>query len=456
MVTASNKNNNESKEEKKGRGPSPSNGHFSNANDEPSEKDGESGMRVGKAYQAEIPPILPPNERRPEQCPERALLVWAPSFSVNEQKLEEYIWLAKDKFGYNAEQALGMLFWHRHDLEKATADLANFTPFPDEWTPEDKVLFEQAFQFHGKSFHRIRQMLPDKTIAQLVKYYYLWKKTRQRTSLIDRHARKHAAKHEGDTVERSDDEDDVKPGEETKSCSNCSVPATSLNETPKGLQCLTCYNHWKRTGCLRPTVGPMKRDKQLIKHKRRPPRGMYINHEDLLAMVSPSNSNSPLAQHPGQQILKHMENEVIALKRQVQNNKAQIAGLRAMLPGDGISSFRPSNPTFRFNAKWTNDELLLAVQGVRQFGKNFKAIAEIIGNKTENHVRSFFVTHRKRFNLETVLKEWEAEHGPADENEMETETTNNISPANSTAVTTTTSTTTSSSSSTRGTPAKSH
>ena len=33
-------------------------------------------------------------------------------------------------------------------------------------------MFEQAFQFHGKSFHRIRQMLPDKSIAALVKYYY--------------------------------------------------------------------------------------------------------------------------------------------------------------------------------------------------------------------------------------------------------------------------------------------
>lgn len=52
-----------------------------------------------------------------------------------------------------------MLFWHKHDLSRASMDLANFTPFPDEWTVEDKVLFEQAFQFHGKSFHRIRQMV---------------------------------------------------------------------------------------------------------------------------------------------------------------------------------------------------------------------------------------------------------------------------------------------------------
>lgn len=73
--------------------------------------------------------------------------------------VEEYITVAQQKYGYNGEQALGMLFWHKHDLERAVMDLANFTPFPDEWTIEDKVLFEQAFQFHGKSFHRIRQMV---------------------------------------------------------------------------------------------------------------------------------------------------------------------------------------------------------------------------------------------------------------------------------------------------------
>lgn len=27
-------------------------------------------------------------------------------------------------------QALGMLFWHKHNLEKSLTDLANFTPFP--------------------------------------------------------------------------------------------------------------------------------------------------------------------------------------------------------------------------------------------------------------------------------------------------------------------------------------
>ena len=32
--------------------------------------------------------------------------------------VDEFIQVAKEKYGYNAEQALGMLFWHKHDLDR--------------------------------------------------------------------------------------------------------------------------------------------------------------------------------------------------------------------------------------------------------------------------------------------------------------------------------------------------
>ena len=60
--------------------------------------------------------------------------------------MDKFIHTAKDRYGYNAEQALGMLFWHKHNMDRALEDLGNFTPFPDEWSVVDKVLFEQAFQ----------------------------------------------------------------------------------------------------------------------------------------------------------------------------------------------------------------------------------------------------------------------------------------------------------------------
>lgn len=52
---------------------------------------------------------------------------------------------------------------------------------------------------------------------------------------------------------------------------------------------------------------------------------------------------------------------------------------------------------------------------MRKYGKDFQAIAEVIGTKTEVHMRSFFVNYRRRFNLDGVLDEYQAEHGPIED-----------------------------------------
>lgn len=46
---------------------------------------------------------------------------------------------------------------------------------------------------------------------------------------------------------------------------------------------------------------------------------------------------------------------------------------------------------------------------IRRYGKDFAAIADVIGNKTAGQVSSFFISYRRRFNLEEVLREWQAE-----------------------------------------------
>ncbi|KAI9590366.1 REST corepressor isoform X1 [Glossina fuscipes] len=473
----------------------------------------EEKIRVGRDYQAVCPPLIPEHERKPECLNDRALLVWSPTKDIPDTKLEEYISVAKEKYGYNGEQALGMLFWHKHDLERAVMDLANFTPFPDEWTVEDKVLFEQAFQFHGKSFHRIRQMLPDKSIASLVKYYYSWKKTRHRQSVMDRQEKTKAGK-EGSSDNGSDngsnedsDNDDkdqtllapclmaalqdqtnststtskltgisvfppelnvpLSEGPDIDSansntannnnrqqqqqqpqytpslsnadavincngtggsnltitanstvkassvgasggaggcCSNCGVVCNVLNSSPHGKLCSSCHHHWRRTGNKRPTSGPYfgkrSRDRNAERHKRKPPRGMYINHDDIVALASANDNQDEL--------LANVDREIVSLLSQVQLNKQQISALKRK-NSDNLEDIRPSENTNRINGRWTNDELLLAVQGVRKYGKDFQTIAETIGTKTEANVRTFFMNNRRRYNLDQILKKYEAE-----------------------------------------------
>ena len=69
------------------------------------------------------------------------------------------------------------------------------------------------------------------------------------------------------------------------------------------------------------------------KHKRRPPRGMYMTQADLLALAT-----GPPTQ--GEVLLKQLQCELVALRQQVQNNKQVISGLRSKAVG-GVDSFRP-------------------------------------------------------------------------------------------------------------------
>lgn len=73
----------------------------------------------------------------------------------------------------------------------------------------------------------------------------------------------------------------------------------------------------RRTGSLRPTSGPSymgKRPRNTAgggeKHKRKPPRGMYINHDDIVTLASNPNTESD-------RLLSSMDREVVALMSQV-------------------------------------------------------------------------------------------------------------------------------------------
>ncbi|KAF2986292.1 hypothetical protein EK904_009821 [Melospiza melodia maxima] len=275
--------------------------------------------------------------------------------------------------------ALGMLFWHKHNIEKSLADLPNFTPFPDEWTVEDKVLFEQAFSFHGKTFHRIQQMLPDKSIASLVKFYYSWKKTRTKTSVMDRHARKQKR-------EREESEDEM---EEANGNNPIDIEVEQNKESKK----------------------EVKKEKHSTqaknRAKRKPPKGMFLSQEDVEAVSANATAATT--------VLRQLDMELVSIKRQIQNIKQTNSALKEKLEG-GIEQYRLPEVVQKFNARWTTDEQLLAVQAIRKYGRDFQAISDVIGNKSVVQVKNFFVNYRRRFNIDEVLQEWEAEHGKEETN----------------------------------------
>ncbi|KAM6973122.1 REST corepressor 1 [Aplochiton taeniatus] len=368
------------------------------------EEHGGGGMRVGTQYQAIVPDHDPDVAKAAQERENLGMLVWIPSQTLSETKLDEYITIAKEKHGYNMEQALGMLFWHKHNIEKSLADLPNFTPFPDEWTVEDKVLFEQGFSFHGKTFHRIQQMLPDKSIASLVRFYYSWKKTRSKTSLMDRHARKQKR-------EREESEDEVEDGN-GKPPSDTEYEPNKEEKKELGLaadkQEAKPVTAVQKPAAVAEKVPHVKKEvqglsgKNLHRAKKKPPKGMHLNHGDVAAM---SSSGSTAVG-----VIRQLDAELVAIKRQIQSIKQSNSSLKEKLH-PGVQDFRLPEVNQKFNTRWTTEEQLLAVQAIRKYGRDFQAISDVIGNKSVVQVKNFFVNYRRRFNLDEVLQEWEAEHG---------------------------------------------
>ena len=112
---------------------------------------------------------------------------------------------------------------------------------------------------------------------------------------------------------------------------------------------------------MRPTTGPMRKDGVKPKHaifrnSSQPPKGMHINHDDLVGLAT-----GPVGQ--GEALLRAHDREIVSYKRLVQNNKQMLSSLRRRARERDFDPYRVPESANRINARWTNEELLLAVQG---------------------------------------------------------------------------------------------
>ncbi|XP_063092897.1 REST corepressor 3 isoform X6 [Cavia porcellus] len=320
---------------------------------------GDVGMRVGAEYQARIPEFDPGATKYTDKD-NGGMLVWSPYHSIPDAKLDEYIAIAKEKHGYNVEQPRVMVSLQRHlaccsgiSITLRSPLLISLTSLPFRMSGQWKIksCLNKPLAFMGRAFIGFSKC--DEDVEE--------------------------------THPMDGNDSDYDPKKEAKKEGNSEqpVPTSKIGLGRREYQSLQHRHHSQRSKC-------------------RPPKGMYLTQEDVVAVsCSPNAANT---------ILRQLDMELISLKRQVQNAKQVNSALKQKMEG-GIEEFKPPESNQKINARWTTEEQLLAVQGVRKYGKDFQAIADVIGNKTVGQVKNFFVNYRRRFNLEEVLQEWEAEQG---------------------------------------------
>lgn len=401
------------------------------------------GMRVGNNYQAEVPQFIAFAPAPEYYEDEKAIRVWSPNNKIPDHVLDEFVNKAKDKFYYSTEQALGMLSWHKFDLNRAYADLPNFVPYPNEWSVEDKVLFEQAYQFHEKQFHKIKQMLPDKTMAQLINYYYGWKKTRSRASLMERQTRRFAARKIADSNGPSDEEEvegnevnankiesrdneivndgiaqskDTSGEEQTveEQDIQCCICRRELRKDGRTLCliidgvidnfCPTCYLDWKS---LKTKISSETEIGDCFYNPTGEPKRILFSYNDVMRLV-----DGPPEQ--GDSFLKTLDNQILDAKRDIQTKKQTLSQINEKIQpiADQISDLNMSEfsdilPKYEPNKDWDNDEVQLVIQGLRRYGTDFSAISDVVRTKSAEIIKLFYVSQKERLGLSLLVNEYE-------------------------------------------------
>ena len=85
-------------------------------------------------------------------------------------KVEGYLNTACSISSYSIEQALLLLAHNKHDIKASLLKTKRFLPAPTEWSDEDRILFEQAYNYHGKNFYKIKQCVSERIGSEAINF----------------------------------------------------------------------------------------------------------------------------------------------------------------------------------------------------------------------------------------------------------------------------------------------
>ncbi|KAI8385051.1 uncharacterized protein BYT42DRAFT_492613, partial [Radiomyces spectabilis] len=188
--------------------------------------------------------------------------------------LQDHALIELEKSHYDTQAAL-------QNMSKLTASDFRFLV---EWSPEEVAAFEQSIQERGHDLHSVKPRVPTKTMADIVRYFYIWKKTDRYepvysewtriyrpTKKFKKHANvaKESPEEDSDSDVDSEEESDptiVPPSTYNKrsyQCANCMVTESPLWRRPpsdtdrkrkvfRTVLCNECGIYWLKYGKMKP------------------------------------------------------------------------------------------------------------------------------------------------------------------------------------------------------------
>uniref|UniRef100_A0A8C0KM43 Nuclear receptor corepressor 2 n=1 Tax=Canis lupus dingo TaxID=286419 RepID=A0A8C0KM43_CANLU len=221
------------------------------------------------------------------------------------------------------------------------------------WSEQEKETFREKFMQHPKNFGLIASFLERKTVAECVLYYYLTKKNENYKSLVRRSYRRRGKSQQMPRSSQEEKEEKEKDKEAEKE-----------EEKPD-----------------------VENDKEeLNKEKTDDTSGEDNDEKEAVASKGRKTANSQ-GRRKGR-ITRSMANEANSEEAITPQQSAELASME-----------------MNESSRWTEEEMETAKKGLLEHGRNWSAIARMVGSKTVSQCKNFYFNYKKRQNLDEILQQ---------------------------------------------------
>uniref|UniRef100_A0A8C4V3L1 Nuclear receptor corepressor 1 n=1 Tax=Falco tinnunculus TaxID=100819 RepID=A0A8C4V3L1_FALTI len=248
--------------------------------------------------------------------------------------------------------------------------------FMNVWTDHEKEIFKEKFVQHPKNFGLIASYLERKNVPDCVLYYYLTKKNENYKALVRRNYGKRRGRNQQQIARPSQEEKVEEKVEEEKAEKAEKKEEEKKDEEEKDEKEESKENTKEKD---KPEVAPEETEER----EQATPRGRKT-----------ANSQG---RRKGR-ITRSMTNEA------AQANAAAAAATEEppppLPPPPEPSSAEPVE-----TSRWTEEEMEVAKKGLVEHGRNWAAIAKMVGTKSEAQCKNFYFNYKRRHNLDSLLQQ---------------------------------------------------
>ncbi|XP_050409847.2 nuclear receptor corepressor 1 isoform X2 [Patella vulgata] len=323
-----------------------------------------------------------------------------------------------------------------------------------KWTEQEKQIFKEKYLQHPKNFVHISTFLQKKSVPEVIQFYYQSKKKENYKQLLRKQNMKkrrpfkpqpvvpkeepkeepkpevieEPAKESTSTASTTiKKEDEVKDVEDESSDEDGNT--THQTEADGGAhECAVCKTQLEHFGLSRPLTwsncdlyglkeSDLKSDMRVCSSCRcRSVRRRYTQCP-VPTCKTPKRKMKRLRPLPPKwgELSAEVKDVIVKdLQLTEEINKCCSACFNriARKMGNNPQTNEPLVQTVPENtdeivetSRWTEEEMDIAKQGLREHGRDWAAIANVVGSKTEAQCKNFYFNYKKKFNLEAIIAE---------------------------------------------------